>query len=195
VGDLRHRTLKSDHNPDSRGVVRAGDVTHDPANGVDCAVLYAAIVARRDHRVRYTIWRGVITYGPHADSVLRGTRKAWTSEPYRGTNPHTLHLHVSIGHNARCEEDESSWWELPRASRSRPDPKATPQHNPATRALRLTKPLMRGTDVAFVQRSLKVSVDGFYGPNTVDAVRAYQRKRKLSPDGIVGPNTWKRLMA
>lgn len=37
--------------------------------------------------------------------------------------------------------------------------------------------------------------DGFFGPNTGEAVLAFQREEGLAADGIVGPNTWSRLQA
>jgi peptidoglycan hydrolase-like protein with peptidoglycan-binding domain len=33
----------------------------------------------------------------------------------------------------------------------------------------------------------------FYGPNAVEAVKAFQRASGLKPDGIVGPETWRAL--
>lgn len=34
VGDTSHAARPSDHNPDSRGVVHAIDITHDPRGGL-----------------------------------------------------------------------------------------------------------------------------------------------------------------
>lgn len=60
-----------------------------------------------------------------------------------------------------------------------------------------------GSDVRRVQQALmsaghlspktakgRPSDDGIYGPQTADAVRAYQRRQGLSVDGVVGPETW-----
>ena len=44
-----------------------------------------------------------------------------------------------------------------------------------------------------VQRKLGLTVDGFFGPNTEAAVRAFQTKAGLFQDGIVGPKTWAKL--
>src|SRR5688500_6227543 len=41
LGDAAHQATPSDHNPNPQGVVCAFDLTHDPANGVDCNELFA----------------------------------------------------------------------------------------------------------------------------------------------------------
>lgn len=52
-----------------------------------------------------------------------------------------------------------------------------------------------GALVKEVQAKLGVQADGFFGPFTEAAVRAFQRKHQLVPDGIVGPKTWRVLDA
>lgn len=53
----------------------------------------------------------------------------------------------------------------------------------------------RGNTVKTLQQKLKnwgyyySSVDGIYGPKTVEAVKYFQRKNKLKVDGIAGPKT------
>jgi peptidoglycan hydrolase-like protein with peptidoglycan-binding domain len=39
-----------------------------------------------------------------------------------------------------------------------------------------------------------VTVDGVFGAQTGDAVRAYQRAKDLPDDGVVGPDTWQALL-
>jgi hypothetical protein len=48
-----------------------------------------------------------------------------------------------------------------------------------------TGPLVRQ-----LQARLRLAADGFFGPMTEAAVRAFQREHQLVPDGIVGPKTW-----
>lgn len=67
-----------------------------------------------------------------------------------------------------------------------------------TRTLKLHKPLMKGPDVqelqvALLEEGFDVSTDGIFGPNTRDAVIAYQKKQGLTADGIAGPATSKKL--
>jgi hypothetical protein len=47
----------------------------------------------------------------------------------------------------------------------------------------------RGPAVAILQRRLRISADGVYGPITERAVKRFQRRRGLVPDGVVGPIT------
>lgn len=47
-----------------------------------------------------------------------------------------------------------------------------------------------GALVRKVQSAVGVEADGYFGPKTEVAVRAFQRQKDLVPDGIVGPKTW-----
>lgn len=47
--------------------------------------------------------------------------------------------------------------------------------------------------VSKVQKALGIKADGYYGPDTVAAVKAFQKKKGLVVDGIVGENTWAAL--
>lgn len=69
-----------------------------------------------------------------------------------------------------------------------------------SRVLRLTSPMMRGTDVKVLQVLLNymqgvistptLVEDGIYGPNTEAAVIEFQQYFRISVDGIVGPETY-----
>jgi Putative peptidoglycan binding domain len=66
------------------------------------------------------------------------------------------------------------------------------------RTLRLHQPKMQGGDVralqvALLDRGFKVSTDGVFGPQTREAVIAYQKKNGLAADGIAGAATAKSL--
>jgi len=51
----------------------------------------------------------------------------------------------------------------------------------------------QGEEVKAVQRSVKVTVDGRFGPQTRLGVQAFQSVAGLTADGIVGPLTWAAL--
>ena len=82
----------SDHNT---GL--AVDLTHDPENGIDCAVIFEKL--KEDERVSYLIFQGKIW---SKDKAKSGNRV------YTGSNPHNKHLHISI--NANSFDDTSPWF-------------------------------------------------------------------------------------
>ncbi|GAP96277.1 peptidoglycan-binding protein [Leptolyngbya sp. NIES-2104] len=61
------------------------------------------------------------------------------------------------------------------------------------RLLRLSKPLMEGSDVLRLQQKLNLAADGVFGSNTDKAVKAFQQQKSLTADGIVGAKTWTAL--
>jgi hypothetical protein len=100
IGDKNHDP-PSDHCPDSRGVVHALDVTHDPARGLDCEEVAGAIRARKDSRVKYIIFKRRIMAGSEGPSP-------WKWRKFKKA-PHDKHMHISIKHTAAAENDVRSW--------------------------------------------------------------------------------------
>jgi len=88
LGDARHSTRKSDHNPDA-GCVRAIDVDSrlDSSEGLS---IYLAdqirICAKTDKRISYVIHNGMI-----ASKILN-----FKWRKYSGFNKHTKHIHISF---------------------------------------------------------------------------------------------------
>lgn len=118
---------------------------------------------------------------------------------YGGSNPHRGHLHVELSRysamnlTSRKIQDQIG-------GRTRPEPEPEPQprtHEPGTRMLRNTRPMMRGKDVKYVQRWIGPRHagpdDGIFGPQTELGVKWYQRIRGITVDGIVGPVTWRNM--
>lgn len=110
IGDLAHQDegSSSDHNPWVRdsagvGVVRALDVTHDPAH-CDTYALADRLRQARDGRVTYIISNRRITGASHVDAD--GT---WRWDDYTGDDPHTNHMHVSVSTKQALYDDESPW--------------------------------------------------------------------------------------
>lgn len=101
IGDKAHQTRDSDHNPwivdGKTRVVSALDITHDPVHGCDCERLVELI--KLDRRIKYVIWAMTI-YNPSIS-------KSWRA--YKGSNPHTEHMHISVLSDKKHYDDESPW--------------------------------------------------------------------------------------
>lgn len=91
IGDQRHQSRQSHHNPDENGYVRAWDITHDPDHGPPLDLLAAFlhdVGASGSQRLAlggYVIWRHRKT----------SAVSQWEWIPYKGDDPHVTHLHVS----------------------------------------------------------------------------------------------------
>ena len=84
----------SDHNT---GL--AVDLTHDPKNGVDCAVIFEKL--KEDERVKYLIFD---------KKIWSREKKRLGNRPYTGSNPHTKHLHISIEPDMASDTSPWFWW-------------------------------------------------------------------------------------
>ena len=97
IGDSAHQATKSDHNPNSAGVVTAMDITHDPAHGLDARKLAETLVASRDNRIKYIISNA---------QIVSSTVSPWQWRPYTGANAHRHHVHISV---TGPYDDERPW--------------------------------------------------------------------------------------
>ena len=73
---------------------------------------------------------------------------------------------------------------------------AAPAAKPASKDASAFKPLKNGSKgdlVKQIQKSLKLKVDGQFGPGTEKAVKAFQSSKGLSATGIVDSNTFKAI--
>ncbi len=52
-----------------------------------------------------------------------------------------------------------------------------------------------GPAVVALQKALKITADGQFGPQTAGAVRTFQSRKNLPANGVVGATTWKALIA
>ena len=124
IGDARHRARKSDHNPDAQGIVRALDVTHDPAHGCDAGKIAEALRLAQDARIKYVIWARRIFYAS-------GTQP-YRWQRYSGSDPHTGHFHISVvADDARA--DDARDWSIGSAAKPKPVPKPVPPQASAVR--------------------------------------------------------------
>lgn len=189
IGDAAHASRSSDHNPwvkdGGAGVVTAIDITHDPKGGCDAGRLADVLVASRDPRIKYIIWNRRIVSGA-------GGPSPWTWRKYTGSNPHSMHVHISA-QSSKALYDDAGRWALPGGA-----PVAEPTAPPPPAAA-LKRPTIRkgakGEHVEALQKLLGIDVDGKFGKATEAAVKAAQKKARLGADGVVGPYTWAALAA
>jgi hypothetical protein len=108
LGDLRHASRPSDHNPDAKtGIVRAIDVDRDVSGKAkpdlmpdvaDQIRLYAK--SDQSKRVSYLIFAGRIA----------SPRMGWRWRAYKGSNPHNHHLHISF---TKAGDTDGSFFNIP----------------------------------------------------------------------------------
>jgi hypothetical protein len=87
IGDASHAATPSDHNPNAAGVVCAFDITNDPVNGPSAQYLFDTIRANPQLDAKYII----------ANRQIASRTHGWTARSYTGSDPHTSHIHVSVG--------------------------------------------------------------------------------------------------
>ena len=107
IGDKRHQGTASDHNLDAKNIVKALDITHDPAHGVDTYALAEFMRTHPDKRVRYIISNGRIA--GNANYVSANGGKVWQWARYGGSNPHDHHIHISVERSPALYDDETLW--------------------------------------------------------------------------------------
>ncbi len=101
IGDERHQAEQhSEHNPDSNGVVRARDISNDPAHGLSSEALAQTLVASRDPRILYVISN---------KKIANSTINNWAWRPYNGSNPHDHHVHISVVADPKLYDDTRPW--------------------------------------------------------------------------------------
>ncbi|GAA2775033.1 hypothetical protein [Saccharopolyspora taberi] len=122
-GDAAHQSRRSDHNPNTAGVVCAADLTHDPANGADMDRISDHLIAHRHPALKYVIF----------NRLIAGAHTGWNWQRYEG-NPHSQHMHVSVGAGEDGQStgpyDDRAPWGLAQVSAPPPgnQPPVPPQH-------------------------------------------------------------------
>ena len=107
IGDTRHATRKSDHNPDEQGWVRAIDVDRDlfelgkpDIMGDLVDQIRGACKAKREKRIAYIIFDGQI-----CSNILN-----WKWRKYTGANKHNHHAHFSFKKEA---DNDGAFYQIP----------------------------------------------------------------------------------
>ena len=100
LGDSKHATRKSDHNPDEQGWVRAIDVDRDLSGKPKPDIMpdvadQLRLLAKTDKRISYIIFAGQIA----------SAKSLWRWKPYSGINKHDHHCHISF--TSKGDEDGS----------------------------------------------------------------------------------------
>jgi hypothetical protein len=93
IGDTRHSARPSDHNPDSKGIVRAIDIDRDLSGKAKPDLMpdladQIRLFAKSDpsKRIAYIIFAGKIA----------SPRMGWSFRKYSGINAHDHHCHISF---------------------------------------------------------------------------------------------------
>jgi hypothetical protein len=92
IGDFKHQSRKSDHNPRPSGEVCAIDIDSGLSDeqGISHALAdQLRLAAKKDKRISYII---------HAGKICSG-KSLWRWVKYRGINPHHKHIHISFKPN------------------------------------------------------------------------------------------------
>lgn len=176
LGDAAHSARKSDHNPNSAGVVTAIDIDRDFNDGHDGRELVAALQKGRDRRIKYIIFERQIT--------VKGDVSRW--KPYKGANTHNHHIHISVSSDPALYDNRDAWILDTRMP-------LQPVSVPTPAQVRDLKIGDKGDDVKALQVKLGITADGDFGLKTKKAVLNIQVKNGLRADGIVGTNTRKIL--
>jgi len=102
IGDARHSTRKSDHNPDANGCVRAIDIDARLSDNQGLSTYLADQIrsyGKTNGRISYVIHQGKIA------SQLLG----WRWRKYKG-NPHSHHIHISF---KKDQDKNSEFFDIP----------------------------------------------------------------------------------
>ena len=110
IGNPAHAATASDHNPNADGVVCAFDITNDP-NGPTAQYLFDTFVANPHPDAKYFI----------ANSHIASKQYGWIVRPYYGSDPHTSHIHVSVGvgpdgQSRQPYDDRVTWFPAPQTA-------------------------------------------------------------------------------
>lgn len=110
IGDASHASRDSEHNPEKAGALPGQDAGEVDAgdfmqgNGVtagDLDELFEGLIRSRDKRILYVI---------HDRVIVSSVVEPWKRRPYKGSDPHTGHVHLSV--NDLFDDNTSDWhWE------------------------------------------------------------------------------------
>lgn len=176
IGDQSHAQRKSEHNPDANGVVRAMDITNDPAHGLVSETIVDALRQTHDPRILYLI----------SNKKIASEQDGWKWRPYNGTNPHDHHFHISVVADEALYDSDKPWSLAGAPVASIPGWAA-----PAMPLLRFG---MQGLSIKVLQRILGLQETGNFNIVVEAAIKHFQTEHGLISDGVVGSYTWESIM-
>lgn len=197
IGNAEHSARTSDHNPDTDGVVKARDFTHDPAGGLNSELVAQALLDSRDPRIKYVISNRKIAAGSDGPSP-------WKWRKYTGANAHDHHFHISVKKGKSFFDDTADWNlnAAPTAAEVKASPVAAAYVPPPPTLLpgSKDKATVKKMQTLLNAKGAKITVDGIFKKasppgETETALRAFQTKNKLAVDGKCGPASWGILTA
>ena len=183
IGDTAHQSTKSDHNPNSAGVVQAQDITHDPKGGFELYKFAEHLRTHKDKRVKYVISNRKIFSG-------NAGPQPWVWRSYSGKNPHDAHVHVSVGDAARSTMTSQQW-------RHPVHHRAAGYRRTRRHAAGASSKAAEGFYVEMLQTLLGFvgeEVDGDFGNMTDGGAEAVPARAQAGADGICGVYSWRELM-
>lgn len=201
IGDTAHAGSASDHNPNSAGVVCAIDIRQ--GGGINLTTVAETIKRNNPTQVKYVIFNRRIW------SKARNS-EGWRT--YSGSNPHTTHVHVSVGVGSDGRStgpyDSTASWGISSGG-STPSPS-----KPGTKAPKFplssghwfgpessnsrnhsgfyasARPGIRQIRDRLRQRGWNVAIGDRYDAKLATVIRQFQAEKGLSADGLVGSATW-----
>lgn len=212
IGDNAHQGTASDHNPNAQGVVCARDFTHDAAAGADMHRISRRIVAVLPPALKYVIWNRQIWSRARAS-------EGWRT--YTGANPHTQHMHVSVGRGGDGAStgpyDDPTAWGI---AASGTGPKPTVPGPDTIEEIIMALPTIRDNAASAAAKKRAQSLlaangyppantfnsrgepDGRWGAGSDTALKRFQAAKRVrgsvksngQGDGILGDYSWAALL-
>ena len=190
TGIYNCRSVRGGRTTSLHGEGRAADFGIRPYSaGYGTALAKALVAYSKELGIQCVIWnRGIWSSSyPHS-----GFRR------YNGVASHTDHIHVEFTWaRAKAGRAETAKHFAKVLGGVKPgDVKiggggsSSPTYKTVSGSTPLVKLYHKGEPVKRIQAAVGVKADGYYGPDTVKAVKAFQKAHKLAADGIVGDKTW-----
>lgn len=194
IGDAKHATRSSDHNPwvkdrNGVGVVTAVDIDDNGGSLDYLAELFRSLGKAGDKRIKYVICNGRIA----------SEKADWAWRKYNGPNGHFKHCHLSVSTDPRFYDSRAGWGvqeknrpiarTLPAPDRKDDDMNRIPVVRQGDRGQ-----FAKNVQGLLVAAGRNVKIDGDFGPASVAALKEWQGAVGITADGIAGPTTYRHLL-